>query len=230
MKTKGLGWAARSAVFVAFCSLACTYAVRGDQVEMLNGDRYVGRVVSLGTDTLVVQSEVLGTLRLPRARISTITLETHLPDRATNATHLSLAVPRSNNTARVSGAIATNASPDFASAMRQLSGNSNVIQQVQEQFLTGAGPEAQAKFNDLVSGLLSGKMGVNDLRAEARSAMDQARSARKEMGEEGGSMMDGYLAILDGFLKETEPASVPTNAATATTISKPNAQKPLEEE
>jgi hypothetical protein len=195
---------------------------------MLNGDRYVGRVLSLGNDTLVVQSEVLGTLHLPRARISTITLEPRLADRATNAIHHSATVPRSNNVAQPSPTTSTNAAPDFASAMRQLSGNSNVIQQVQEQFLAGAGPEAQAKFNDLVAALLSGKMGVNDLRAEAKSALDQARSARKDMGEEGASTMDGYLAILDSFLKETEPAGVSTNSPVSTP--KPKLQKPAEEE
>jgi hypothetical protein len=230
MTPKGLGWTECSAALGIACALAFvgTCAVRGDQVETLNGDRYVGRVLSLGSDTLVVQSEVLGTLRLPRARISTITLEPRLADRATNANHHLATVPRSNNVAQASPTTSTNVASDFASAMRQLSGNSNVIQQVQEQFLAGAGPEAQAKFNDLVAGLLSGKMGVNDLRAEAKSALDQAKSARKDMGEEGGSMMDGYLAILDGFLKETEPAGVSTNSPVSTP--KPKVQKPAEEE
>ena len=71
-------------VALSFVTLLWVGAVRGDQVEMLNGDRYVGQVLSLGTDTLVVQSEVLGTLRLPRTRISTITLDSSATGAVTN--------------------------------------------------------------------------------------------------------------------------------------------------
>lgn len=43
-----------------FCLLTiCGLDVRADQIEMSNGDRYVGRVVSMNADTLVLQSDVL---------------------------------------------------------------------------------------------------------------------------------------------------------------------------
>ena len=86
-----------------------------------------------------------------------------------------------------------------------------MISQVQDQFLAGAGPEAQGKFNELVAGLLSGKLGVNDLRAQAKTTLDQARAAQKEMGDDGGSSLESYLSILEGFLKETAPAVDTTN-------------------
>ena len=41
--------------------------VQADQVELQNGDRYVGRVLSVDTNNGVFRSEVLGTLRLPRS-------------------------------------------------------------------------------------------------------------------------------------------------------------------
>jgi hypothetical protein len=193
---------------------AWAFAASADQVEMLNGDRYVGRVLSLGSDTLTVQSDVLGTLRLPRGRISTITLDSKATEGPVSAAR-PMTTSRTNTVARarVGVGTSTNVSPEFSAAMKDLGANSNLIQQVQQQLLGGAGPEAQAKFNDLVSGLLSGKMGVNDLRSEAKTTLEQARKARKDMGEEGGSMMDSYLAILDSFLKETEPTMAPTNAA-----------------
>jgi hypothetical protein len=103
--------------------------------------------------------------------------------------------------------------------LSQLGSNSNIINQVQQQLLSGAGPEAQTKFNELIAGLLSGKLGVNELRTEARSTLDKARSARNELGEEGSSL-DSYLAILEGFLKETEPALSDTNSGAS-----PNPQK-----
>jgi len=183
---------------------------RADQVEMVNGDRYVGRVVSLNNETLVLQSEVLGTIRLPRARISTLSLESHAAVSGTNVTRIAPLVLRSNNPTRLSTTVSTNAATEFSAAMRQLSSNSNMIHQVQDQLLTGAGPEAQAKFNDLMSGLMNGKIDLSQLRAEAKSTLAQAKQARGDMGDEGG-MLDSYLAILDGFLKETEPTTSPTN-------------------
>jgi len=217
-------------------SLLCACSVSADQVDMSNGDRYVGRVLSLSGETLVLQSEVLGNLRLPRSRISTILLEPRaaVSGTSTNLTRFALAAPRSkfalgsNNVARAAGGTSTNASAEFSAAMQQLGANSNMLHQVQEQFLSGAGPEAQAKFNDLMGGLLSGKVDLTGLRAEAKSTLDQAKKARGDMGEEGG-MIDSYLAILDSFLKETEPEAAVTNTAPATALKVP-AKKPSQEE
>lgn len=181
---------------------------------MVNGDRYVGRVLSLGSETLVLQNEYLGTLKLPRGRIASIALDANPVRSGTNVTNAAKApslMVRSNRLAQVTRNSMTNSAPGFASAISELGTNSSVLQQVQQQLLAGAGPEAQAKFNDLVSGLMSGKLGVNELRVEARNTLEQARNARKELGDEGSSM-DGYLAILEGFLKESEPASQPTNS------------------
>jgi len=176
-------------------------AARADQVQMQNGDRYSGKVVSLSADTLVLQSEVAGTLRLPRAGVASLML-------GTNATPTLVATPRLTN-APMPGAAAVRTNtgaPEMAGGLRQLGLHTNLIQQVQAQFLGDAGPEANAKFNELLNGLISGKLTMTDLRAEAQSAANQMRDVRKELGDEGGVMIDGYLAILDHFLKETAPA------------------------
>lgn len=205
--------------------------LRADQVEMANGDRYVGRVLSLSGETLVLQSDVLGNLRLPRSRISTILLDPRPAAAGTNAA-LRPAAPRAkvasaagatNTVVRAAGS-STNASSDFAAAMRQLGGSSNMLRQVQDQLLTGAGPEAQAKFNDLMGGLLTGKIDLAQLRAQAKSTLDQARGMRGDLGEEGAGMLDSYLAILDSFLKETEPDAASTNKPPA--VSSPQAPAP----
>jgi len=205
---------------------------RADQVETVTGDRYTGRVVSLGNDTLVLQNEILGTLKLPRSQVAAINLNA---SSALPSTNLSRAVPnasvrsgsRSNLAARATSPSVTN---QFDAAIRQLGTNSSVISQVQDQLLTGAGPEAQGKFNELLSGLLSGKMGVNELRTQARTTLDQARAAQKELGDEGVSL-EGYLSILERFLKETTPAGEPvTNAVVGAISQKITPQKPSEEE
>ena len=102
-------------------------------------------------------------------------------------------------------------SPEMAAALRQLGGKTNLVQQIQKQFLSDAGPEANQEFNQLVTGMLSGKLTVNDLRTQAKSISEQVRAAQKEMGGEASWALDSYLAILDHFLAETAPAA---NSAT----------------
>src|SRR5262249_39797123 len=97
----------------------------------------------------------------------------------------------------------TNHSAEFSAAMRELGTQTNLIQQVRSQFLGDAGPEANDKFNEMLDGLISGKLTLNDLRAQAQTAADQLRSLKKDLGPEAGDSMDGYLTILDHFLRET---------------------------
>jgi len=182
---------------------------RADQVDTQNGERYVGKVMAINGDTVVLQSEVLGTVRLPRAKVAHITLGTNQ-----TVSPLPIAVTTNAPFFQVSSVTSTNANADLSTALRQLGSQSNLIQQVEAQFLSGAGPEAKDKFNELMGGLLSGRLNVNDIRTEAKSAADQMRAAKKELGEENGFMIDSYLAILDSFLKESAPVTdLATNSA-----------------
>jgi len=193
--------------------------VWGDQVEMQNGDRYVGQVLSLNASTVVLQSTVLGTVRLPRTKVAIITLG---PVPATNSPALPLPANAQPLTPSAGPAIAaTNLSP----ALHGLSMSTNLIQQVQKQFLSGAGTEANAKFNELLGGLMSGKLSVDDIRAEAKTAADQLRALQRESGEDTGFATSTYLAILDHFLKETAPPGSATNAADSVPKPKPEAEQ-----
>ena len=193
---------------VALCCAALVLflaptALRADQVEMQNGDRYAGHVLSLNTNTIVLQSDVLGTLRLPRAKVAAITLG------AASATKSARLPSLTNGQFRVRGGALTNAAPKLSPAFRQLGTSTNLIQQVQKQFLSDAGPEANTKFNDLLGGLMSGRLSVDDIRAEAKTAADQLRALKREGGEDAGFAADTYLAILDHFLKDTAPSANP---------------------
>src|ERR1039458_9161229 len=97
------------------CALLLLWAplrVGGDQVEMQNGDRYAGHVLSLNTNTVVLQSDVLGTLRLPRSKVAVITLGsgpvTNSPSLAslTNAPVLALSTAPTNKPPKPSPAFA----------------------------------------------------------------------------------------------------------------------------
>jgi hypothetical protein len=184
--------------------------LRADQVEMQNGDHYFGKLLSLDTNTVVLQSDMLGPVRLPRGKVALIRLGSNAP---TNLARVALAT---NVPSSASSVALTNGTIDLSAAFRQLGANTNFIQQVQSQFLGAAGPEANNKFNELVGGLMSGRLTVNDIRAEAKSAADQLKELKRELGEDGGWALDGYLAILENFLQQTASSSV-----SATNIARP---------
>jgi hypothetical protein len=198
---------------VALLSLLPAFRLRADQVEMQNGERYVGKVLSLNADTLVIQSEGLGALRLPRSKVAAVSFGPNAASSLAQPALQTNSQPHGGSGAPISAAPGLSSLPQGAGSM------TNLIQQVQAQFLSDASPEAKDKFNELVGGLLSGKLTVNDIRAQAQSAADQIRAAKRELGDEAGNAMDGYLAILDQFLKQTAPS--PTSS---TNVSSPSPQ------
>lgn len=166
-----------------------------DSVEMTNGDRYVGRVLSVDGSTVRLQNPNLGTVTLPRTNVQQIVF-----GNSTNAVTGSVrAATPTNNTANLSQQIQTSGI------------DPKLKDQIQQQFLSAAGPEANEKFNALVQGLLSGTTSIEDIRAQARSTVTQVRSLQKELGPESGEALEGYLQILENFLRETQPPS--TNAS-----------------
>ena len=82
-------------------------------------------------------------------------------------------------------------------------------------------PEAAGKYDEMVNGLMSGELNLNDLRREAKSSADQLRELKRDLGPEAGDSIDAYLVVLDNFLKET--AAEPTNATPAP---RPKSQAP----
>jgi hypothetical protein len=205
---QGCDRAGISALLAAAMILGNVFGARADQLEMINGDHYTGKVLSLNTNTIVWQSEMFGRVTLPREKVATIKLgsgaATNLPP-ITSAAKAQLP----------SGSAAlTNAAPNTSGALRQLRGQTNLIQQVESQFLKNADPAAKDKFNQLMGGLITGKLSVDDIRAEAKSAADQLRALKKESGDETG-LYESYLSILDKFVRETAPAAGAgsTNAA-----------------
>ncbi len=193
-----------------FCFVA--NGLRADQVQMQNGDRYFGKV-TLGTNSLTLQSEILGTVQLPRNKVASITLGTNLVSAVATAAH----TPGNPSRAAL---VATNRSSEMPASLRKLAGQTNLIQQVQSRFLADAGPEANAKFNELMTGLTTGTLNINDLRAEARKAAAQVRELRRGLDDENGSSLDMYLSILDRFLKES-PAPAGSSAIAPPAASKP---------
>jgi hypothetical protein len=187
---------------------------QADQIIMQNGDHVSGSVLSITPDTVVLQSDVLGQVKLPRNKVSAINLGSSIT--------MAPSAPVTNNSApalvRQSASAATN-------MFQQLGADTNLVQQIRQQFLADAGPQANGKFDELLTGLMSGKMDMNDLRAQAKSAADQLRAMKKDMGGESSETLDAYLSVLDNFLAQsappatTAPAPLPaTNSPQGTII------------
>lgn len=188
-------------VLADFCAftLVATLCARADQVNMQNGECYIGKVVTLSNETVIVQSDVLGVLKVPRTKIASITFGTNSVSAPVQAPIAASAQPQKS--------AAANSSSDLTTAINQLRANPNAMQQVQQQILAGADPKATEMFNQMMGGVMSGSLNLDDIRKQAKSAADQLRTAKKELGDDAGFAVDGYLAVLDNFLRETATTS-----------------------
>jgi hypothetical protein len=184
-----------------FLSLAAI-GLRADQLQMQNGDRYIGKVLSVTTDSVVLQSDVLGKITLPRSKVAQLTFGAG-------------AVTNVVQTAIVPSSTLANTNVDVSAALRNLGANTNFIQQIRGQMLDAAGPEANAKYDELIGGLMSGKLNLEDIRKEAKSSADQIKELKRELGPEADDSFDGYLGILESFLSETAPAPSNNSATNA---------------
>jgi hypothetical protein len=168
---------------------------RGDTVELVNGDRYSGTVISVNLTNVTLQSEVQGEVRLSRAKVARIIF------RDIAATHLILP---SQPAPAISAAPGATKPGDPARQLRGQGADTNTIAELRKQVLTGAGPEAARQFNEMVWGLMGGSLKVGDLRKQAQQTIDQVEASREELGPEVGEVLDGYLKILRGFTQEVE--------------------------
>jgi hypothetical protein len=199
---------ARICVGLILCLVAV--CLRADWVIMQNGDRYSGKVLSVTTTNLALQSDVLGMVTLSRANVAHVVFGTNV---VANHPPLFLSSPSTNRITLP----ATNQEADkLSAALRQLGAYTNLIRSVQSQFLAAAGPDANEKFGQMLSDLTTGKMNIADLRAQAKDVANQLRSLQRESGEDTGFATDLYLSILDRFLQETESSkSTTTNPPAA---------------
>jgi hypothetical protein len=196
-----------------------TPGLLADQVEMQNGDRLSGKVLSVSADTVVLKSDVLGKINVPRKNIATLAFGTNVVAATAPANNSRVPAPAMSSAAASSTALReTNA--DFTDPLHSLGTDTNVIRQVREQMLAG-NPVAAAKFDELADGLMSGKLNMDDLRREAKASAGQLRELKRENPEAGDSL-DAYLQVLNNFLNE--PADQPAN--TTPSSPQPKSQTP----
>lgn len=196
------------AVLLSSALLISAASLRADQLQMQNGDRYAGRILSVTSDTIVFQSDALGKLTLARDKVSMLEFTGAAPAASNSIPRIPAKVAAVPASPSPNGAV-TNS--DISAALRNLGANTNFIQQVRQQMLSGGTPAVNQKYDEIVAGLMSGQMNLNDLRNQAKAAISQIQQIKRETGPEADASLDTYLAILQNFVNETE-----SSPATAT--------------
>lgn len=169
---------------------------------MKNGEHYAGKILAVTSNSVVLQSDMLGKVTVPRANVSSLSFGATAGTNTFRSGSNSLAAAQPPR-------IASSTNKTLAAQFQNLGANTNFIQQVRSQMLTGADPAASQKYDELVDGLLSGKLDVNDIRKEAQSSIQKINELKRELGPEASSSLDSYLEILQNFVNETTPASAP---------------------
>src|SRR5882757_5032917 len=103
-------------------------ALLADQLQMQNGDHYAGKILSVNSNSIVLESEMLGKLTLPRNKVSTLTFGRGSTTNTAPALPHTFASP-----APSPKAAGTNT--DLSAALHNLGANTNFIQQVRQQML-----------------------------------------------------------------------------------------------
>lgn len=162
-----------------------------DQVECENGDKYNGKVLSMDATRIKFESEVTGLMEIPRSKVALI----------------SFRAKKEAPSARPSAETAAPAPAKPVQKTNPLGGgiDPSAVEKVQQEFLSAAGPEANAMFNDMLKGLASGTLSIGDIRAQAKQSLKELEAMEKELGEEEDNpLLGGYVGILKSFLKQTE--------------------------
>jgi hypothetical protein len=192
LSSAGVNTSRACGAVIIFC-LTLDWPNRADTIELINGDRYSGTVLSVTLSNVSLRSEIQGLVVLPRDKVGTI---------AFNQTTAKTNSLQTKTT--LDGKIATVTPPPATLAQPGISTNSsNLVARVQDQLLAGSGPEATQKYNQMATDFLSGKMSLSDLRKQAQETLMSMEQAKKDLGPEVGDVVDSYLSILRDFLQES---------------------------
>lgn len=160
-------------LFALGIAMAPLIPLRADLLNLANGDRYVGHVELVNQTEVHLKSDVVGLVKIPRDKVVSIYFGTNQPS----------------------------ASVAIKTELPKNEFDPKAIEQVQREFLTTATPEANAMFQEMVQGLASGKLSVDDLRAQARDSLKQLRDLQAEIGEEDDNpLLQSYVGILERFI------------------------------
>jgi len=160
-----------------------------ETLELRNGDRFQGKLLSVQENGLEWEHAVLGKLTIPKEQVAAVYFVT----------------PQAVETSHKISSITNGAAQD--TSKMQIA--PEMVDKVRMEILGAAPQEAQDQFNEMVSGLVSGKIQVGDVRKMAIDTVAEVESLREDLGEDVGFALDGYLSILKSFIGKTAPAEEP---------------------
>lgn len=153
-------------------------AARADLLTIINGDRYHGAIELVNDKEVHLKSEILGLIKIPRAKVSAIQF------------------------GDVKAAETKPAAATTTTSGKELVFDPKAIEKVQQEFLGTATPEANDMFAEMLQGLSSGKINVEDIRTQARETLQQLKELQSELGEEADNpLLSTYSAILERFVR-----------------------------
>lgn len=191
----------------SFLGLAATFLllpamVSAELIIFENGDQLRGTIVTLDAKELKLQNPNVGLVTISREKVASIVLK--------ESPGTSLGTTLSSQ----SGLKPPTTTNDPVAQLRQ-GIDPKMLEQVQNQFLGAAGPEANAMFNEMLSGLVSGQLNLNDLRNQARTTLDELKKMENELDEEDTAMLSMYSGILERFIAQGTNS---TNRATTNAV------------
>jgi hypothetical protein len=214
-----------------------------DTVRLVNGDQLTGRVLGVDADTIVLQSDVLGKVTLPRKQVAEIQMGQRRstptgrsaveqpgqpqPPRVSESTLIKELQARGlpiKTLSELPGLMPDVSLPqsqqtpqDVIRQLRTRGISPGELDQVQGSVPLLAVPGVRAYFDHTLQGLITGRLDLHDLRQEAFKARDGLKDIQKDLGPNGAAL-NGYLMILDNFLELTEGST--------TTAAPPEPEKP----
>lgn len=195
--------------FMMIVGLSVSLA-NADTVQLVNGDTISGKVISLDFNQVKLETDLLGNLVIARDRVAAIAFGDRPVAVVTAPGKTAPATARPPSAGSSIAGLGMPGGVDAAVKQLQTQGiDPNVLSTIEKKFPLLANTEAQDYFNNTVGGLLSGKIGVQDIRKDAVKARDQLEEFRDDIREQLGpgvdTMFNAYLGILNKFIRETGP-------------------------
>jgi hypothetical protein len=229
-----------SSLFCTALLLAVSFAAaRGDTLRLANGDTINGKVIAVDDKNVTLESETFGRITLPRSKVVGLVFgdapaaSNVQAEAAPGEVRIDKGVKIDKNDKPediirklIPKGFDRKAIEKMAAGAKKATNPEDVIRQLREaggvdpairrqlslQIPGFTSPAVQSYFDEKVNGLMSGDLSLGDIRNDAVDVRDQLEALKKDLGPSG-EALNGYLDILNGFIRETEsvPAKKPKN-------------------
>jgi len=178
--------------------------VNADTIQLLNGDNVSGKILSVDGTHVKLQSDVFGQLSIERKKIAAIHFGDAAPPKA-------VAIPAPQVQIQVKP---PQPGQEVLDQLRGQGLDPSTLNDIKRAFPLLTQPGAGKYFDESVTGLMSGKIGVSDIRKDALKVVDEVNKLEKELGPQATQALRPYMSILENFIRQTEPAPPPPDKNT----------------